>query len=119
MPADDEPDTSLRDRMRAALKLAMRTRDGNAMGALRSALAAIDNAEAIDPGPAQAGAIESAGALGSAEARRRDLSEADIANVVRAEISERLSAAEEYKQLGSSGRSSQLHAEAEVLAALL
>ncbi|MFF2391084.1 hypothetical protein [Nocardia sp. NPDC058114] len=42
--------TSLRERLRAALKTAMKARDLGAVTALRSALAAIDNAEAIDAG---------------------------------------------------------------------
>ena len=44
-PGDD----NLRDRLRRALPAAMKARDRPAMTALRSALAAIDNAGAVDP----------------------------------------------------------------------
>ena len=44
-PGDDD----LRDRLRRALPAAMKARDRPAVTALRSALAAIDNAEAFDP----------------------------------------------------------------------
>lgn len=60
-PADDD----LRDRLRRALPVAMKARDRTAVTALRSALAAIDNAEAFDPDEALAegiyGVIEPAG----------------------------------------------------------
>jgi len=59
-PADD-----LRDRLRQALPAAMKARDRPAITALRSALAAIDNAEAFDPDEALAegllGELEPAG----------------------------------------------------------
>jgi Yqey-like protein len=42
-------DDDLRDRLRRALPAAMKAQDRPAMSALRSALAAIDNAEAFDP----------------------------------------------------------------------
>jgi uncharacterized protein YqeY len=44
----------LRDRLRRALPAAMKARDRTAITALRSALAAIDNAEAFDPDEALA-----------------------------------------------------------------
>jgi uncharacterized protein len=49
-------DDNLRDRLRRALPAAMKARDRPAMTALRSALAAIDNAGAVDP--TQAGPTE-------------------------------------------------------------
>jgi uncharacterized protein YqeY len=39
-------DASLRERLSASLRQALRSRDGAAVSALRSALAALDNAEA-------------------------------------------------------------------------
>jgi hypothetical protein len=42
-------DDNLRDRLSRALPTAMKARDRPAMTALRSALAAIDNAAAVDP----------------------------------------------------------------------
>lgn len=118
--ASDQPDSALRERLRAALKPAMRARDRSAISALRSALSAIDNAEAIDAAEVKAGALEdSAVGLGAAEARRRDLTEADIADIVRREIGERRDAAAEYDRLGATDRRDSLTAEADTLAALL
>ena len=112
--------TSLRERLRAALKPAMKARDLGAVSALRSALAAIDNAEAIDAGDVRAGAMEqSPVGLGAAEAVRRELTEGEIEAIVRREIDERRSAATEYDRLGAIDRRDRLNAEADALAALL
>jgi uncharacterized protein YqeY len=110
----------IRERLRTALPVAMKTRDRNATAALRSALGAIDNAEAIDAAELRAGAIESSAVgLGAAEARRRDLTEADIEAIVRTEIADRRTAAEEYDRLGRSDHGDLLRAEADALSAQL
>jgi hypothetical protein len=113
--------TSLRDDLRAALK----ARDRVAISALRSALAAIDNAEAVPVehslGSA-AGNEHVAGAatgLGAAEAERRHLTEADLRSIVGNEVRERLAAAEEYEQLGRTDPAERLRAEADVLSPYL
>ena len=49
-----QADDDLRDRLRRALPVAMKARDRTAVTALRSALAAIDNAEAFNPDDALA-----------------------------------------------------------------
>ncbi|MEV0432773.1 hypothetical protein [Nocardia sp. NPDC050413] len=116
----DQPLTALRDRLRTALKPAMKARDRSAVSALRSALAAIDNAEAVDVGDAKAGALEdSAVGLGAAEARRRELTEDDIVEIVRHEINERRITAGEYDRLGAVDQRDQVTAEADVLSAFL
>jgi uncharacterized protein YqeY len=108
-------------RLRLALRAALAARDMVAVSALRSALAAIGNAEAIDPGPvgaAGAGNPYVAGAvagLGGGEARRRSLSAAEIDQVLRAEISERETAAHEYEHLGRADQARRLRSEARVL----
>ena len=64
-----------RERMRAALPVAMKARDAVAVAALRATLGAIDNAEAVErPVGAERGqAIEqSAVGVGAAEAGRPD-----------------------------------------------
>jgi len=64
-----------RERMRAALPVAMKARDAVAVAALRATLGAIDNAEAVErPAGAERGqAIEqSAVGVGAAEAGRPD-----------------------------------------------
>ncbi|MFC6012811.1 hypothetical protein [Nocardia lasii] len=110
----------LRERLRAALKAAMKARDRGAVSALRSTLGAIDNAEAVDIGAVKAGALEdSPVGLGAAEVRRRDLTEADVEDIVRREIEERRTAAAEYVRAGAVERGDQLIAEADALTALL
>ena len=115
----------MRTSLRAGLKEAMRARDRVATAALRSVIAAIENAEAVDvtdtpvreaSDPHVAGT--SAG-VGAAEAARRVLSEADEAAVVRAAISERRSSAAEYARLGRDDHADRLRAEADVLARYL
>ena len=106
----------LRQRLRAALSAAMKTRDRHATTALRAALGAIDNAEAIDAQDVRAGAIEtSAVGVGAADRRRRDLTEADMVRIVRTEVDERLTAAAEYENLGQAERAAKLRAEAAAL----
>jgi uncharacterized protein YqeY len=70
-------DSSLRTRLRAALLEARRARDAETVSTLRTALAALENAEAV-PTAARAGAIEQAPVgAGAAEAARRVLTDAD------------------------------------------
>lgn len=107
----------LRDRLRAALPAAMKARDRRAAAALRSALAAIDNAESVDIVDLKAGAIESSAVgLGAAEVARRHLTESDIERIVRAEIDERHAAAAQYERVGHADRATDLLAEADALA---
>jgi uncharacterized protein YqeY len=109
--------TNLRDGLKAALK----SRDRTAIAALRSALAAIDNAEAIPVSQSVDTTIGNehvAGAalgLGAAEAPRRNLTEADLRSIVENEIQERTAAAAEYEGLGRTEHAEQLRAEAAVL----
>jgi 2'-5' RNA ligase len=84
----------LRDRLRSGLRGAMRARDRDAVAAIRSALSAVDNAEAVPLDPAdhrhRAGAIEGAAVgLGAAEVERRSLSEEDVIAIVLSEVQER------------------------------
>ena len=65
-------DDNLRDRLRRALPTAMKARDRPAMTALRSALAAIDNAGAVDPtraGPTDAAPTDMDPQIAISEAR--------------------------------------------------
>jgi len=110
----------LRDRLRAALPAALKARDRATAATLRSTLAAIDNAEAVDAGDAGAGAIEtSAVGIGVAEVARRELTEADVAAIVRAEIAERERAAEVYAGAGRTEQATELRAAATMLAGFL
>lgn len=118
--------SELRARLRAALLAARKARDAAAVSALRTALSAIDNAEAVAPAARAAGAeaqsehvAGTAGPLGSGEAARVDLSEDDVRAIVAAEIEERRAAAAGYEARGKTGRAAELRAEADVLAAQL
>jgi uncharacterized protein len=95
-------------RLRSALRDAMKARDVVAAFALRSALSAIGNAEAVpaDPG-------------GPAEVARRRLSPADIQAIVQAEISERETTAVQYQESGQGDRAERLGREAQILGTVL
>src|SRR5918999_5932165 len=87
MPADGD---NLRERLRRALPAAMKARDRPAIAALRSALAAIDNAEAVEAAetPTGAGTPAFAGTVagvGAAEAERRRLTHTEMEQILRAE----------------------------------
>ncbi|HEX6473004.1 MAG TPA: hypothetical protein VF069_28195 [Streptosporangiaceae bacterium] len=127
MPADAVPPlpaqgATLRERLRGALRTAMKSRDRVALGALRSTLAAIDNAEAVEV-DASAGrnlAIElTPVGAGAAEAQRRVLAEADVERIVRAETAAREASARDYEAAGRPERAEHLRAEARVLLAHL
>ena len=110
--------TTLRDALLAARK----DRDATRVSALRSALSAIDNAETPDDArvdaPSSGTIAGGVVGLGAAEVARRELSDAQIRALLRAEIDERLSAA---KQIDASHteRAAILRAEAAVLIDLL
>jgi uncharacterized protein YqeY len=112
---------NLRDRLRGALPGAMKARDSTAVAALRSALAAIDNAEAVGaaqappPDAGRADLVGTVAGLGAAEVEWRTLSEAQVEKIVRAEVADRRTAAQVYEQAGQPGRAERLRAEADVL----
>jgi uncharacterized protein YqeY len=115
--------------LRAALVAARKDRDSMRVSALRSALSAIDNAEAVPTAPAGAAAPVSASGsaaiaggvagLGATEVDRRELSDEQIRGLLRAEIDERLAAAQQVGDGGHAERAAVLRAEAAVLAGLL
>jgi uncharacterized protein len=127
-------DADLRERLRRALPVAMKARDRLAVAALRSALAAIDNAGAVDPprpppgigDPAPAGSVaghpELAGTVagvGAAEVERRDLTQAQMEGIVRAEVADREAAALGYERGGQLEVAERLRGEADVLTSFL
>lgn len=120
-----EPTGDLRARLRAALPAAIRARDRVATAALRSALAAIDDAEAVDPAAAGVSVVAheriagTVGGLGAGEVARAAVSEEEVRAVVEREIAERRHAAETYAAHGRETEAERLSAEADVLAAAL
>jgi uncharacterized protein YqeY len=122
---DSPPQADLQARLQRALRAALRTRDSVAVSALRSAQAAVGNAEAVVPPPGSAapGASRhfagSVQGLGAAEVPRRILTEDQASEIVRAEIAERHQAAALYDQSGHADRAARLRREADVLTAAL
>lgn len=110
MPSPDD----IRNRLRRALGDALKARDAGTVSALRSAMSAISNAEAVEPGPGQpagTGSAHFAGAvagLGAGEAERRRLTETEIAAIVRQEAAEREAAAGEYERAGHAAEAARL-----------
>ena len=130
----------LRERLSRALPVAMKARDRMAVAALRSALAAIANAEAVDPSRAsppaarppptdpsqkpagQGGDPPFAGTVagvGATEMERRSLTGEQVEAVVRAEIAERETAAAGYAHAGQFELAERLRGEATVLISYL
>jgi hypothetical protein len=115
----------VRERLRAALPPALKARGAVAVAALRSALAAIDNAEAVEGAPAPRPAAAdtriagTVGGLGAAEVERPSLTGAQMDAIVRAEVAEREAAARAYERAGRHDRAERSRAEAGVLSALL
>jgi uncharacterized protein YqeY len=99
----------MRDRMRADLTRAMKSRDLNRVRALRSALAAIENAEAVD-GPGHSEMI-----IGYGDVARRALGKDDLLDLIGAEIQEREASVDEYLRLGLSDRAGTLQREIDIL----
>ena len=107
----------LRARLASALHPAMRARDAAAVSALRSAIAAIGNAEAVpvDTVPA-AGAVEHARVgHGAADAARRELSEVEVREVVEGEVASRVAAADHLDEVGRPDEAARLRTEVDVL----
>jgi hypothetical protein len=120
MHSEDDLRTGLRQQLRVAL----RDRDRIAVAALRQAIAALDNAEAIPPDSdlmVQSSEYVAGAAvgLGAAEAERRILDADAQRAIVKAEIDTRLAAATAYEEHGQSARGAELRLGAEVLLAAL
>jgi len=109
----------LRQRLKEALPAAMKSGDKAAVSALRSALSAIDNAEAVER-PVETDrnlAIERIPVgVAAAEMTRRELTEADVEQIVRAEIAEREAAVRTYESAGRVAAASDLRAQIRALA---
>jgi uncharacterized protein len=119
MESDD-----LRTPLRRQLGAAVRAHHRPAVSALRSALAALDNAEAVRPGEDLQPEVSQhiAGGMagvGAAEVERRVLDVESQRALVRAEIESSLTAAMTYQQHGQRTRAAELRMGADVLAAVL
>ena len=103
--------TALAARLQAALIPAMKAKDRARVSVLRSALAALANAEAVD-----ASASEATVGLGSTEIRRREVSEAEAELIVRALARELRDAADEMALLHQPDEAATLRLQIEALA---
>jgi uncharacterized protein len=115
---------ALRSALRGALVSAMKARDADAAAALRTAIAAIDNAQAVaapDDDPDHGGE-HVAGArvgLGAAEAPRRGLSPAEADTVLGAVVAEQDSAAATFEALGRAPDAARLRRQSALLSVYL
>jgi len=125
MDQDIPQQVGLRERIAAALPVAMKARDQAAVAALRSTLAALANAEAVGVGAAPQQPTESADVAGSAlgvgttEAVRRSLADREVADLVLREATDREEAALVYDASGATARAGRLRAEASTIRAFL
>src|SRR6202165_5275236 len=110
------PDAArLRDRLRAALRVALKERDPVGTSAIRSAVSAIDNAEAVDSPRVPRTRL----GVGVGDVARRELSAKEIVEILRGAIADRDAAAAEYERRGRTEGASRLRAEAAALSSLL
>lgn len=103
--------TALQRHLRDALGSALRRRDHTAAAALRTALTAIANAEAVDPAPEVAGPVVGR----SADVARNRLTDAQVVEILRAEIADELASADAYARHGRAEQAAELRARAAVL----
>ncbi|MBZ4497008.1 MULTISPECIES: hypothetical protein [unclassified Dermacoccus] len=110
---------SIRTILHQALRTSRQMRDRDATSALRSALAAIDNAEAVHVDGPGAGSIEaSAVGAGATDVPRRELSEAEMVDIVGTEIDE-LARAATLVATSAPDEAARLRGQAEVLTVVL
>jgi uncharacterized protein len=111
----------LRTTLRLELSRALKARDRTALAACRTALAAVDNAEAVPlrPGEPRAGALEqSVVGVGAADVARRELTEREVREVVVAEFRDLRSSADHFT-VSHPERAHELRTQAEVMDRLL
>jgi uncharacterized protein len=107
--------------MRRDLTSAMKARNETVATALKSPLAAIDNAEAVAEdraAPRERSSEHIAGARagpGSSDVPRRRLSEVEMTAIARGQVEERREAADLYEKLGREDQATRLRREAAVL----
>ncbi|MCK9903428.1 hypothetical protein CC117_19740 [Parafrankia colletiae] len=112
----------LRAALRDDLVAAMKARNRDAVTALRTTIAALDNAEAVAvevPGqeqpPASGRIAGGREGLGVTEAERRELSADTVRAILRSQLSERVDEADRYDALGQAAAGDRLRREADAL----
>jgi uncharacterized protein YqeY len=94
----------MRARLRKQLIIAMKDRDTHAVAALRTAIAAIDNAESIDPE-----------GITATEVARRDLSAHAVHTLLHHHVAEYLHEADGYDAVGQAQAAAALRRQAAVV----
>jgi uncharacterized protein len=115
---------ALRAALRRGLTAALKARQPDAVAALRTAIAAIDNAEAVaapdTSAPATSARIAGAhSGVGSAEAPRRRLDSGRVRSILRDQITEHTREADRYDALGRTDVARRLRDQARLLAQYL
>lgn len=105
---------TLRKQLKADLVQAMKARQSHVITTLRILLAAIDNAEAVEPSASFNPVIGRTN-----DVPRKDLSEKQILQIVQAEADKQRDAIVEYRRLGRDNAVTQLQAELEVMSKYL
>jgi uncharacterized protein YqeY len=125
------PSLSVWSRLQVALRAAMKERDTVAMSALRSALGAIANAEAVPVASAHPPAAPpvppsenvpiagSVAGLAGAEVSRRVLTEEEANAIAAAEAADRRAAARDYRAAGHADRADRLLYQAQAIESAL
>jgi uncharacterized protein YqeY len=104
----------MRERLTGALRKAMKDRDSVAVDVLRALMSAIDNAGAV-PVTKPASPMPQT----SAEAPRRELSAAEVQQVLRAEAAERQVAVADYERRGLRAEAARLQAQRRIITGFL
>jgi hypothetical protein len=118
---ENTPAEILRARLRGDLRAAMKAQRRDEMAALRTLIAAIDNAESVEdaalPPPSSGEHVAAAvRGLGAGDAARRSLSERDLQRIIETELWERDAQAQRLTLLGRADDATRLHREAAVIA---
>ncbi|MFO0597165.1 MAG: hypothetical protein U0228_17765 [Myxococcaceae bacterium] len=113
-----------KERLRVLLRDGMKARDSVRVSVARTAIAAIERAEAVGVASVSTGVASSviAGAvsgLGAGEVERRALSEGEVRGVLEGELAERRAAVAQLEAVGRLSEVAGLRAQCEVLVALL
>jgi uncharacterized protein YqeY len=95
--------------MKADLGQAMKERDAPRVKVLRTTLAAIENAEAVE------GVSSVDGVVGYADVARRVLADEEITEILRREVDEWTEGVAEYRRIGQMPRADAMQHELEIL----
>lgn len=97
---------TLRERLEADLRVALRERDARLLSVLRTTVSALSNAEAVDPSSLPPGV---------SEVPRRELGDDDIRGIVERERDELRITADRMRRVGADDRARELVAQARLL----